>query len=81
MQIYANLKGCRDVQRFSFDTGLQWFKCAVLVTDHNPLTMDASKTYLDDLAVNGGVEEVPSINFGCLNGQYPVLLKAIDLFR
>ena len=55
----ANLKGCRDVQRFSFGTDLQWFKCAVLVTDYNLLTMDASKTYLDDLAVNGGVEEVP----------------------
>ena len=50
---------------------------------HKPERDAASKTLLDDWAMNGGGEcaEFPKVDFNCLNGQYPVTLKGIDIFE
>ena len=57
------MRPCGGVQRFCFDPGLECFKYVVLVAGNKPLQKkmplrllqkDASKTYLNDLVVNGG---------------------------
>ena len=79
----TDLKGCKDVQRVSFDTVLQCFKYAFLVAAHKPMARGVTKTYLDNLVVNEGGEETkyPKVNFHCLNGQYPVTLKRVNIFE
>ena len=42
----ADLVGCKGVQHFRFDSGLEFFKYLVLVAGHKPPKKEASKTHL-----------------------------------
>ena len=48
---------CKGVQHFCFNTGFEGFKYSVFVARRKPAAnRGVRKTYLDDLAVNGGGE-------------------------
>jgi hypothetical protein len=82
LKYHSDLEGCKGIQRICFDTRLQCFKYAFLIAAYRPLQKDASKKKLDELTVNGREgAKFPIVDFNCLNGQFPVTLKGIDIFE
>jgi hypothetical protein len=82
IKYHSDLEGCKGIQRIFFDTRLQCFKYAFLIAAYRPLQKDASKKKLDELTVNGREgAKFPIVDFNCLNGQFPVTLKGIDIFE
>ena len=54
-----------------------------VITHISPSEDGVSNTKLDKLVLNGQGEsaEFPKVDFNCLNGQYPVTLKGMDIFE
>jgi hypothetical protein len=57
------------------------FQVCIFNCRFRPQLEETSKKKLKKLSVNGDGSKFPKVDFNCLNGQFPITLKEIDIFE